>query len=73
MAFRVYDSLRSWRLEVVGERENGRARRRHEGEGATSPLACLPLERPFFLVPTIPSACNAGCYVVGFAATRTTS
>ena len=35
-------SLRSRRLEVVGERENGRARGRH---------ACL-LARPFFLVPT---------------------
>ena len=31
------------RLEVVGERENGRARGRH---------ACLFLARPFFLVPT---------------------
>ena len=36
-------SLRSRRLEVVGERENGRARGRH---------ACLLLARPFFLVPT---------------------
>ena len=36
-------SLRSRRLEVVGERENGRARGRH---------ACLLLARPFFLGPT---------------------
>ena len=36
-------SLRSRRLEVAGERENGRARGRH---------ACLLLARPFFLVPT---------------------
>ena len=36
-------SLRSRRLEVVGERENGRARGRH---------ACLLLARPFFLAPT---------------------
>ena len=35
-------SLRSRRLEVVGTRKNGRARRRHaRGEGAPSPLACL--------------------------------
>ena len=45
-------SLRSRRLEVVGERENGRARGRHaRGEGA-SPLACLLLACPLFLVPT---------------------
>ena len=36
-------SLRSRRLKVVGERENGRARGRH---------ASLLLARPFFLVPT---------------------
>ena len=48
-------SLRSRRLEVVGERENGRARGRHaRGEGA-SPLACLVLARPLFLVPTTTS------------------
>ena len=47
-------SLRSRPLEVVSERENGRARGRHaRGEGeATSPLACLLLPRPVFLVPT---------------------
>ena len=39
----AYRSLRSRRLEVAGERENGRARGRH---------ACLLLARPFFLVPT---------------------
>ena len=55
-------SLRSRRLEVADERENGRARGRHaRGEGAparkapagaSSPLARLLLARPFFLVPT---------------------
>ena len=40
--FRVIFSLRSRRLEAVGERENGRARGRH---------VCL-LARLFFLVPT---------------------
>ena len=46
-------SLRSRRLEVAGERENGRARGRHaRAEEASSPLACLLLARPFFLVPT---------------------
>ena len=44
----VENSLRSRRWEVVGERENGRARGRH----ARLPLVCLPLTRPFFLVPT---------------------
>ena len=39
----LQSSLRSRRLEVVGERENGRARGRH---------ACLVLSRAFFLVPT---------------------
>ena len=39
-------SLRGRRLEVVGERENGRARERH------ACLACLLLARPFFLVPS---------------------
>ena len=42
-SFRKKGSLRSRRLEVAGERENGRARGRH---------ACLLLARPFFLVPT---------------------
>ena len=37
------DSLRSRRLEVVGTRKNGRAKRRH---------ACLPHARPFSLSPT---------------------
>jgi len=40
-------SLRSRHLEVVGERENGRARGRH-----ACPLACLLFSRAFFLVPT---------------------
>ena len=38
-----FSSLRSMRLEVLGKRENGRARGRH---------ACLLLAHPFFLVPT---------------------
>ena len=42
-------SLRSRRLGVVGTRKNGRARRRHaRGEGAPSPLACLPRARYYF-------------------------
>ena len=42
-------SLRSKRLEVVDERENGRARGRYaRGEEAFSPLACLLLSRAFF-------------------------
>ena len=41
--FFIYSgSLRSRRLEVVGTRKNGRARRRH---------ACLPRARPFSLSP----------------------
>ena len=45
-------TLRSRRVEVVGTRKNGRARRRHSrGEGAPSPLACLPRARPFYLSP----------------------
>ena len=45
-------SLRSRRLQVVGTRKNGRARRRHaRGEEAPSPLACLPRARPFSLSP----------------------
>ena len=45
--------MRSRRLEVVGERENGRAQGRHaRGEGASSLLASLLLVHPFFLVPT---------------------
>ena len=38
-------SLRSRRLEVVGERENRRARGRH---ARMSPLACLLVARQFF-------------------------
>ena len=41
--FSLFTSLRSRRLEVVGERENGRVRGRH---------ARLFLARRFFLVPT---------------------
>ena len=44
----MFCSLCSRRLEVVGERDNGRSRETREG----CPLACLLLARPFFLVPT---------------------
>ena len=43
--------LRSRRLEVVGERENGCARGRH---------ACLLLARPFLFVPTTSKRLLAG-------------
>ena len=47
------DSLRSRRLEVVGERENGRERARF--------FLCPPLPSArFFLCPPLPSACYAG-------------
>ena len=47
-------SLRSRRLGVVGTRKNGRARRRHaRGEGAPSPLACLPRARPLLPSATL--------------------
>ena len=40
----------AWKLN--GSRKETNARGRHErGEGAPSPLACLPLARPFFLAP----------------------
>ena len=39
-------------LGSSGARKNKRARGRHaRGEGAPSPLACLPLARPFFFGP----------------------
>ena len=50
-------SLRSRRLEVVGERENGRARGRHaRGEGAPLPLPSrVSFSRTrFFLGPLLP-------------------
>ena len=46
-------SLRSRRLEVVGERENGRARGRH-ARGVSFSRA------RFFLCPLLLSACHAG-------------
>ena len=46
-----YVSPRRRRLEVGGERENGRTRGRH---------VCLLLARPFLLCPLLPSACYAG-------------
>ena len=47
------NSLHSRRSVVVGARKNARARGRYaRGEGALTPLACLPLARPFFLAPT---------------------
>ena len=46
---------RSRRLEVVGERENGRTQGRHaRGEGVSFSLA------RFFLYPLLPNACYAG-------------
>ena len=59
------DSLRSRRLGVVAlgnsaTRKNKHARRRHaRGEGAPSPLACLPRARPFSFSPTT-SKCLLG-------------
>ena len=52
----VPDSVRSRRLEVwaqerTGARE-GDTQEETEGGGVPSPLACLPLARPFFLAPT---------------------
>ena len=44
-------SLRRRRLEVVGTRKNGRARRRH-ASGEVAPLACLPRACSFSLSPT---------------------
>ena len=54
----VRASLRSRRLEVAGERENGRARGRHaRGEGASR----VSFSRArIFLCPLLPSACYAG-------------
>ena len=55
-------SLRSRRLEVVGERENGRTQgRRARGEG-TLPLPSRVFfsHNRFFLCPLLPSACYAG-------------
>ena len=46
------NSLRSRRSVVVGARKNARARGYARGEGALTPLTCLPLARPFFLAPT---------------------
>ena len=61
--FVVLASLRGRRLEVVGERENGRARGRHvRGEGAPSPLACLLFARSLILSCLCPLLPSAGCY-----------
>ena len=49
----AYRSLRSRRLEVAGERENGRARGRH-ARGVSFSRA------RFFLCPLLASACYAG-------------
>ena len=35
----------------MGARKNARERRHARGEGVSSPLACLPRARPFFLAP----------------------
>ena len=55
-------SLRSRRLEVVGERENGCARGRHaRGEGAPALPSRVSFSRArFFLCPLLPSARYAG-------------
>ena len=45
-------SLRSRRLQVVGKRERARTRETRKGVEALSPLACLLIAQPFFLVPT---------------------
>ena len=60
-AFFVFNSLRSRRLEVVGTRKNGRARRRHaRGEVAPSPRVSLARACSLYR-PLLPSACYAGC------------
>ena len=52
-------SLRSRRLEVVGDRENGRARGRH-GEVSCRVVRVSFSRARFFVCPLIPSACYAG-------------
>ena len=60
----VFGSLRSRRLQVVGTRKNGRARRRHaRGEEAHPLRVSLARARSLFR-PLLPSACYAG-YVFG--------
>ena len=52
-------SLRSRRLEVVGTRKNGRARRHARGEVAHPSRVSLARARYLFR-PLLPSACYAG-------------
>ena len=54
-------SLRSRRLEVVGERENGRARGRHERGVVSCRVVRVSFSRTrFFVWPLLPSVCYAG-------------
>ena len=54
-------SLRSRRLEVVGERENGRARGRHERGVVSCRVVRVCFSRVrVFVCPLLPSACYAG-------------
>ena len=48
---KCFHSLHSRHLKVVGARKNRHARGTRDGKGS-SPLAFLPLARPFFLAPT---------------------
>ena len=53
-------SLSSRRFEVVGERENGRARGRHTGGVSSLPSGVSFSRARFFLCPLLPNACYAG-------------
>ena len=55
----VAGAWEQWRLEVVPQEKTGARRRHARGEGAPSPLACLPRSRPFSLSPTT-SKCLLG-------------
>ena len=56
---RFCHSRRSRHLEVVGERENGRARGRHARGELPLPSRVSSRAR-FFLCPLLPSACYVG-------------
>ena len=53
-------SLSSRSFEVVGERENGRARGRHTGGVSSLPSDVSFSRARFFLCPLLPNACYAG-------------
>ena len=53
-------SLSIRRFEVVGERENGRARGRHTGGVSSLPSGVSFSRARFFLCPLLPNACYAG-------------